>query len=209
MVMAAAIGAGIGAAGGIAGSGLSAALSAKEAKRQRKWQEKMRSTAYQATMKDMELAGLNPILAYGKGPTSAGQGAVGRIPDMGNALGSGAEKGARVGLTMATTAKEAATARNLEYDAERKKVLSDAFKTRSGRAALIMNELGYVGGTAVNVEQNLPMIKDKIKSGMPFSPGRVPGPTKRRNTSPASKRKRDNLEQLPGNLWKLRPEWMK
>ncbi len=166
MVMAAALGAGIGAAGGIAGSGLSAALSAKEAKKQRKWQEKMRSTAYQATMKDMGLAGLNPILAYSKGPTSAGTGAMARVPDMGNALGSGAQKGAQTALAMASTAKEAATAKNLEYDAERKKVLSDAFKTRSGQAALIMNELGYLGGTAVNVERNLPLIK--AKSGLVY-----------------------------------------
>lgn len=36
------------------------------------WQQYMRSTAYQATMADMKAAGLNPMLAFSRGPTSWG-----------------------------------------------------------------------------------------------------------------------------------------
>lgn len=46
------------------------------------FQERMRDTAYQATMKDMKKAGLNPILAYQRGPTSSPTGAFAAATDM-------------------------------------------------------------------------------------------------------------------------------
>lgn len=52
----------------------------KAAKKAREWQERMRATAYQTAVKDLELAGLNPALALvGPGPASAPSAA---IPDV-------------------------------------------------------------------------------------------------------------------------------
>lgn len=70
-------------AGGILSSGASAGFSAAAAKEQRKFIKEMRKTAYQTTMEDMRKAGLNPILAYRQGPTTAAQAQQAMTPKFG------------------------------------------------------------------------------------------------------------------------------
>lgn len=55
---------------------------------QRTWQERMAGTAYQRSMLDMKLAGLNPILAYKTGGTPSGQGAMAGVPNYSKSLSS-------------------------------------------------------------------------------------------------------------------------
>lgn len=80
----------LGAILGFGGSAISSALSYKIAKENRQWQERMSNTAYQRGMKDMKLAGLNPILAYQKGGASSPAGNVSTVADPGPSAIAGA-----------------------------------------------------------------------------------------------------------------------
>jgi hypothetical protein len=61
--------------GDIISSAISAYSNHREAEQNRDWQELQRKTAYQDTVADLQAAGLSPMLAYSKGPTSGGSGA--------------------------------------------------------------------------------------------------------------------------------------
>lgn len=60
-----------------------AEYNAEQARIQREWQERMANTVYQRTVKDMEAAGINPILAanMGLGTASVGSGATASMSD--------------------------------------------------------------------------------------------------------------------------------
>ena len=98
-----------------------------QAREQRDWQEQMRATAYQATVKDMIAAGINPILAAQLGATSAGSGATATSGMAQGAMGSSAQAHMdqqsvpeiirTIGYTVGTAQK---AANNLPDDQQRK-----------------------------------------------------------------------------------------
>lgn len=73
--------------GGLSYMGQSSAnaFNAEEAEKNRQWQEQMRATQYQTAVKDMQAAGLNPMLAYQNGGAGNLSGAVSASAQ--NALG--------------------------------------------------------------------------------------------------------------------------
>lgn len=126
-------------------------FNAEQAQINRDFQERMRSTAYQATMEDMGKAGLNPILAYQKGPTSSPSGATASTtftpasdvvtPAVNTGLAAATKKAeidnmvqtnknlqvqadlgkAQIAQSAATTAREMATVGNVNADTDLKK----------------------------------------------------------------------------------------
>ncbi len=124
--------------GGVAGSIGSAVTSKKRAQEQRRFIREMRATAYQATMKDMRAAGLNPILAYKTGPTPIGAAAMGTTPDFGQAMASGVNAGVRaikakseIAKTKADTAKSKREALKTEFQG---RIEAERYNARMGQA---------------------------------------------------------------------------
>ena len=80
----------IGGITGLFGAKQSAKLSQKQAREQMAFQERLSNTAFQRAASDLEAAGLNRILALGS-PASSPGGAMGQVPDFGQAMISGAQ----------------------------------------------------------------------------------------------------------------------
>ncbi len=96
----------IGAGGGLISSafGLFGGISAnkaraREAQKNRDFQERMSSTAYQRSMADMKLAGLNPILAYQRGGANTPSGSMALQENVGLPVGAGIREGANAAST--------------------------------------------------------------------------------------------------------------
>jgi len=101
------------------------AASAEQAARQMDFQERMRETQYQTAVKDMQKAGLNPMLAYSQGGAGTPTGAMGSVSTatMKNALGAGVTgyqqlsmNEADIELKKATTTGTTATTLKTEAD---------------------------------------------------------------------------------------------
>lgn len=102
------------AAASVAGSVISGLFKKSAAKKAYKRTRKLRRSAYQDTMGDMAKAGLNPILAYKQGATTASPVNMAQVPDYGEAL----SKGVQAGVATAKEKREAETATPLRKSQE-------------------------------------------------------------------------------------------
>lgn len=93
-----------------------------EAAKERAWAQQMRKTAYQDTVKDLQEAGLNPILAASRGATELGTGAAASA-----STGGGAAQAAQ---TASIPSAHAASAQSMyDYGNNNMQFLNNAFAT--------------------------------------------------------------------------------
>lgn len=94
---------------------------------QRDWQQYMSNTSYQRAVKDMQLAGLNPMLAYQQGGASTPSGGVGAPMQNAKLAGiQGAQASAQTAATVANAELLKAQAQNVDADTTLKRQEIDA-----------------------------------------------------------------------------------
>ncbi len=118
---AAAIPAVIGGLGSLIGGASANRARRREAQKQRQFQERMRSTQWQAAVADMEAAGINPAVAYSKGPAAAPGGAQAQQEDIGSTSVSSALQSKRLSadLKLIQTQTQAASAQAQKTQSEK------------------------------------------------------------------------------------------
>lgn len=115
------------------------------AREQMGFQERMSNTAWQRGVRDMRLAGINPMLAFSQGGASSPQGASTTVD---NELGSGVNTGLAVRRALADIQNlesqnkaQEAQARNLDSSAEQSKALAEVYKGQKLLQPLQRDEL--------------------------------------------------------------------
>lgn len=96
----------------------------------RAFQEQMSNTAYQRGMADMKAAGLNPILAYQKGPASSPSGSTAVASNVGEAMVNGYNNSAR---TAADNSKTIAGTDLVKQELDNAKATFDQIRANTGK----------------------------------------------------------------------------
>lgn len=129
------------------------AANAAEAQRNRDFQERMRDTQYQAAVRDLRAAGLNPALAYSQGGAAAPSGSTARFENPAEGFGRGLDymmAQAQLQLTNAQTAKTAAEARQIGLES-------------AGRVDLLGADIGARTASAGQARAQTAMLERQVQ----------------------------------------------
>ncbi len=158
-------------AGGVlslVGAGVSAAISAKAAKTAFKRARKFRRSAYQDTVFDLRAAGLNPILAFGRGPTAGTTFAPARVPDFAQGVSASAvglsKLRAELDLLSATADRQRAEAAKAGMQSKKVELEVKEFKPTLGGVARRFLESGKAKEIGRRILEIPNWIRDRLKS---------------------------------------------
>lgn len=104
----------------------------KEAQASRKFARRFAATAWQRTVRDLNKAGLNPLIALSSGATGLGSGAVAQLPNFAQSVSAPVSAGA---------AARSATAAGVRADTERAQLNSNLLTAKALRAESAAREL--------------------------------------------------------------------
>ncbi|QCQ85039.1 DNA pilot protein [Blackfly microvirus SF02] len=152
----------LGPIGDIASSIVSGVTAHKEAKATRNFEERMSNTAYQRQVKDLQAAGLNPMLGYMKGSgasTPSGATAPGVKSDLGGSIQRSVANSAERNLLHEQSIKTQSETTNLEADS----------KLKDAQRAQVDAQTRLTGNSADNANQqffNLSQEYDNLKQDL-------------------------------------------
>lgn len=125
------------------------------------------ATRWQTTIKDMQAAGLNPMLAYTQGVGSSPSGVQAPVSDYGDAL----EKGVRASTLFKQGDVNSAQKANIEADTENKKAQSELINAQTtlalssaGQANANINQINATTDKIVAETKNIPIEGDRLRA---------------------------------------------